>query len=136
MTELTLHAPSFAAATTGALLVLKMVLMILVGRQRGATQTSLGDGDVDGPLYRAIRSHGNLAENAGLMMVGLALLEMLSGSTTAVQGLCGLFLVARLAHPLGLSGGIMALRALGALGTLIVGIGTGALLIYATLFSA
>ncbi|MEY3041508.1 MAG: hypothetical protein RLZZ174_590 [Pseudomonadota bacterium] len=135
MTDPTLFIPHFAAATTGAIVLLNIILMILVGRQRGATQTSLGDGDVDGPLYRAIRSHGNLAENAGLMLVALALLEALTGPTAYVQGLCGLFVVARLAHPLGLSGGIMALRVLGALGTMIVGVGVGILLLQATLFA-
>ena len=116
MTEPTLFIPQIAAATTGAIGLLNVILLILVGRQRGATTTNLGDGDPSGPLYRAIRSHGNLAENAGLMLVALSLLEALTGPTVYVQGLCGLFLVARLAHPVGLSGGIMPLRVLGALG--------------------
>ncbi len=135
MNDPTLFVPHFAAATTGAIVILNVILIILVGRQRGATNTSLGDGDPDGPLYRAIRSHGNLAENAGLILVALALLELLTGPTAYVQGLCGLFLVARLAHPMGLSANIMPLRALGALGTVIVGLGVAVLLLQTTLFA-
>lgn len=135
MTDQTLFIPHFAAATTGAIVILNVLLMILVGRQRGATKTNLGDGDPNGPLYRAIRSHGNLAENAGLVLVALALLELLTGPTAYVQGLCGLFLVARLAHPVGLSGSIMPLRALGALGTVVVSVGVAILLLQATLFA-
>jgi hypothetical protein len=43
--------------------------------------------------------------------------------------------VARLAHPVGLSGSIMPLRALGALGTVVVSVGVAVLLLQATLFA-
>ena len=40
MTDQTLFIPHFAAATTGAIVLLNVVLMILVGRQRGAKLSS------------------------------------------------------------------------------------------------
>jgi len=114
--------PVITTLTAGLILLLQMILMINVGRVRGATQTLFGSGDET--LQKAVRAHGNLTENAGIFMVTFALVEMLGGATWAVATLCGVFVVARVAHAIGLSmsTGIGAPRFIGALGTLLTGL--------------
>ncbi|MEM8825925.1 MAG: MAPEG family protein, partial [Pseudomonadota bacterium] len=91
----------------------------------------------DRVLEQRVRRHGNLAENAALMLAGIALLELLSGQTLTVTLLAFGFAVARLAHAIGfsslagshgenLSGGrkVFALfRIVGAFGTALTGFG-------------
>jgi len=123
--------PVITALTAGIILLLQMFLMITVGRHRQRTTTLFGSGS-DPALARAIRVHGNLAENAALFLAGFALLELLGGATGIVATLCAVFVVARLAHAIGLSGseGVNAPRFVGALGTLLVGIVTGGYLVW------
>ncbi|TVS11449.1 MAG: MAPEG family protein [Gammaproteobacteria bacterium] len=124
--------PAVSAATAGAILLLQMILMINVGRHRTRTRTLLGDG-TDPALQRSIRVHANLAENAALFLVGFALLELITGPSGLLIGLCTVFVLARIAHAVGLSrtDGPNPGRFLGALGTLVVGaITAGALLWY------
>ncbi len=66
--------PAITAATAVLLAVLQMFLMLHVARGRGKYKTGLGDGGHDG-LIRRIRIHGNLAENAPLFLILLALVE-------------------------------------------------------------
>lgn len=129
MTALTL--PLISAVTAGVILLLLMVLMINVGRHRGRSKTLLGEG-TDPDLLRAIRVHANLAENAAAFLVGFALLEMLGGHPLLITSLCGAFVIARIAHAVGLSRteAPNAGRFLGALGTLLVGVITAAALIW------
>ncbi len=123
--------PIFTALTAGVILLLQMFLMIMVGRHRQRTATVFGSG-TDPVLQRAIRVHGNLAENAALFLAGFALLELLGGATWLVATLCAIFVLARLAHAVGLSGseGVNAPRFAGALGTLLVGLVTGGYLVW------
>ena len=114
--------PVISTLTAGLILILQMVLMINVGRLREKTGTLFGDGNE--PMQQAIRVHANLAENAAIVVVTLALAEMAGGATWAIATLCGLFVVARLAHAVGLSRsvGTGPLRFVGASGTLVVGL--------------
>ena len=124
----TLSPPVVSALTAAAILLLQMILMLNVGRVRQATETVFGDGDES--LQRAIRTHANLIENAGSMLVGLALLELIAAPTAVVAGIGGLFVVSRIAHAVGLgrSTGVSAGRFVGAVGTLLTGLAlTGAL---------
>jgi hypothetical protein len=96
-----------------------------VGRIREATGTLFGDGDER--MQQAIRVHANLAENAGIVMVTLALAELAGGAGWAIGTLCGLFLIARIAHAVGLSRSVGSgpMRFVGATGTLVVGLAGG-----------
>lgn len=118
--------PVYATATAGLVLLLQMGLMINVVRLRGASSTLFGSGD--GDLLQAIRVHGNLAENSGIFVATFALLEMAGGAAWAVASLCALFVIARIAHAIGLtrSTGVNPLRLVGALGTLFSGVIGGA----------
>lgn len=138
-----MHAPLIAAALAGAILILQQGLMLTVGTRR--TTTLVGVGYAGDPnLERLVRRHGNLAENAGIFIVVLALIEILTGSSTVVTTFAGVFLAARIFHAIGFSslagshGGdhaagpkkiFIAARALGATATAILGIAAGAYLL-------
>ena len=91
------------AAVAGALLViLQAILMILVGAHRLRNRISLGTGD-DPVLERKIRRHGNLAENAALFIVILALAEMTVVPNDVVAIIAVIFVVGRVLHAIALS---------------------------------
>ena len=106
--------PVTTAATTVAIAVLQTGLMLYVGLGRTQTSTGLGDGGDEG-LRRRIRMHGNLAENSALFLVLLLLLELTGDWPRAVPVIGAAFVLARLAHPIGLhrSSGPSALRLIG-----------------------
>jgi len=110
--------PVTTAATTVAIAVLQTGLMLYVGLGRTQTATGLGDGGDEG-LRRRIRMHGNLAENSALFLVLLLLLELTGDWTRAVPVIGAAFVLARLAHPVGLyrSSGASVLRLIGVSGT-------------------
>ena len=122
--------PAVSALTAGVLILLQMFLLLTVVLARRSNRQSLGDGG-NANMLRAIRRHGNLAENAAIFVVSVALLEMLGESRTVVEILCAAFLLARLSHAIGLSFGrtVNIFRFLGATTTVIVGIAVGVKLI-------
>jgi uncharacterized protein len=112
--------PAVTAATAGALGLLQVALMLLVGAGRLKYKTGLGDGGHDG-LNRRIRMHANLTENAPLFLILLGLVEV-SGIAPLVVLIVGpLVVVLRLVHAYGLSmafgPGPNPFRAVGAGGT-------------------
>lgn len=121
--------PYITAATAVVLAVLQMFLMLYTARGRGKYRAGLGDGGSD-PLLRRIRMHGNLAENAPLFLILLALTEA-SGQWAALVPLFAIaFVVVRLAHAIGLSmsSGVTLFRFVGVMGTLVCILGLAGLL--------
>ncbi|MFL0354879.1 MAPEG family protein [Erythrobacter sp. GH1-10] len=130
-----MNLPIYTAALGAFLIVMQAVLMVGVGARR-LKGPFIGLGD-DKNMERRVRRHGNLAENSGLFLAVLALLELLVGQTPFLAALCLLFAVARLLHAAGFSSlagshgedlsgarkGFAAMRALGAFGTLITALG-------------
>lgn len=112
--------PLITALTAACIVVLQLTLMMMVGFKRLEYSQGLGDGG-RADLLAAIRRHGNLAENSGLFLISLALVEILGGSLIAVGILGGGFVVIRVSHAVGLSleDGSNAARALGAVGTVV-----------------
>jgi uncharacterized membrane protein YecN with MAPEG domain len=120
------------------LLILQMVLMLAVGMYRTKKLKGMGVQD-DLTLERIVRRHGNLAENAGVFIASIALLELQTGSTRLVFSLCWVFAIARTLHTIGFSSpagaykldsqGIgrlfLGARAIGALSTAFSGIVCG-----------
>jgi uncharacterized protein len=98
------------------------------------SDTSLGDGGKP-ELTRAIRRHGNIAENAGVFIAGLTLLELSGKAPSVLFWLCVAFVVVRLFHAAGLSRENTAnpLRTIGGVGTYLVGLVLGAMLIWVAL---
>jgi uncharacterized membrane protein YecN with MAPEG domain len=97
-----LATPTITALTAGVLLIFQTLLMLAAARGRQRAQQALGDGG-DERLLRAVRRHGNLAENAGIFLIGAALFEMMGGPRLWVEALCALFVLGRLSHAIGLS---------------------------------
>ncbi|VWX60676.1 MAPEG family protein [Sphingorhabdus sp. 109] len=91
------------AAFAGALLViLQAILMLPVAMHRIRNRIALGTGD-DPVLERKVRRHGNLAENAALFIVVLALAEMTVVPNDVVRNIAIIFLAGRILHAIALS---------------------------------
>ncbi len=94
--------PTNTAWLAAYLIVLQQVLMFAVGIYRGKNEHGMGiQGDIT--LERMVRRHGNLAENAGIFIASLGLLEIVAGSTSVVLFLCWTFAIARTLHAIGFS---------------------------------
>lgn len=89
--------PYTAAAVGAILIIMQQALMMNTGIYRGKVRVGVGYGD-DQELERKIRRHGNLAENAGVFIIVLALTEGIFGGNVVVTGFGIVFVVARLSH--------------------------------------
>ena len=129
--------PYISALTAGRLLLIQMALSFAVSGRRGKVDTWVGDGG-DATLLRTARRHANLAENAGLFVVGFSLLELSRLSPRLLLALCAAFVVARLFHAAGLSrpNTNNPLRLIGGVGTYLIGFVLGGALVWAGLHSA
>ncbi len=94
--------PIISAGLAGILLVLQQILMLTAGTRRAKTAKGVGH-EGDPTLERLVRRHGNLAENAAIFIVVLALLEALGTGAMTVLWMAGIFLTARLLHAVGFS---------------------------------
>ena len=94
--------PFVTPTTAGLILVLQMLLAFMTSAARGQANTWVGDGG-NNALLRAARRHANLAENGGIFIAGLMLLELSKVAPTLLMGLSIAFVVVRLAHAFGLS---------------------------------
>lgn len=107
-----------AAAATGMALLF-IVLTVRVSILRQSEDVSLGTGGSD-RLERAVRAQGNFVESAPLVLLLLILLEITGGAGSWIPALAAAYFGARLVHAVGLSFAVDLLRALGAIGTLLV----------------
>ena len=98
----TVTPPVVSAITAGVLIVGQMALLIATVLVRRRVRQSLGEAG-DPALTRAVRRHGNFAENAAIFVAGLALLEMLGAQRLFVVLLAALFVIGRVLHAIGLS---------------------------------
>lgn len=98
-----------------------VVLSIGVIRIRIGGQVSLGTGE-NPDLEKAVRIHGNFAEFVPLGLLLLWFLETISLSSNLVFSLGVIFLIARIAHVIGMRHPkrLMVLRQIGVVGTLMV----------------
>ncbi len=94
--------PIIAAAAGAILVILQALLMIAVGLHRIRNRIALGTGE-DAALERKIRRHGNLAENAALFIVVLALAEMTVVPDDMIRIIAIVFILGRILHAIALS---------------------------------
>jgi uncharacterized protein len=122
--------PIVSAITAGVLILGQMALVFAVAGLRRKVHQSLGDGG-DPALTRAVRRHGNYAENAAIFVICLALLEMMGALRWFVVGLAAAFVLGRALHAIGLSQEKTAnpWRVAGVLVTVAVGVVLGVRLI-------
>lgn len=97
-----LNTPYYAALLGAGLLILQILLMLSVGTYRSGSGKTVGvDGDMK--LERLVRRHGNLAENAAIFIIVLALYELILGQTWIALAAAIGFFAARLFHAIGFS---------------------------------
>ena len=114
------HMPLYTGLTAAFLMVMQVVLMFRVIGLRGQAEVLFGTGGNEA-LEQRQRVHGNFIENAPTFLIGLALIELMVGSSLWVLVLAGVFVVSRIAHAIGLgmSTGVTSGRLVGILGTMI-----------------
>lgn len=95
---MTLPVTAFVAAVCALLLLATAIQTV---RQRLRSKTAFGDGG-DAKLISAMRSHGNLAEHAPIVIILIGLLETVRANHLVLLGTGALFLVGRVAHIIGL----------------------------------
>ncbi len=123
--------PVITAIAAGIIINLQMILMMICGKSRYKHSQGLGDkGQPE--LLKRIRSHGNLAENAAIVLLVLGLLEMAGINQMIIIVAASAFVIGRFLHPLGLfkTSGSSIPRAVGVAATGIVGMAGGLYLIY------
>jgi uncharacterized membrane protein YecN with MAPEG domain len=76
-------------------------LALRVSQRRIKGKVMIGDGG-DGPLLAAVRAHANFVEYAPFVLILLAGIELAGGSTTWLWAAGAVFVVARVAHGLGM----------------------------------
>ena len=124
--------PVTTALIGGLLIMMQSGLMFWTGFGRVKHQVAFGTGDVQEVEMR-VRAHGNLAENAAIFVIALALLELSNMNQIVIITLGAAFVIARILHVIGV--GIIPPsgnkpRILGAGTTGIVGLVTGGLLVW------
>ena len=122
--------PIVSGLTAGILIAIQMVLMLGVIFSRRKYRQSLSDGSHPG-LLRAMRRHGNFAENAAIFIAGLTLLELMGASRREVEVIAAIFVAGRLSHAIGLSlpKTVNIFRTLGATATVLIGFTLGVRLV-------
>jgi uncharacterized protein len=125
-----LPVPVVSAVTAGALIIIQMVLTLVVVLARRRNRQSLGDGG-NPDVLRAMRRHGNFAENAAIFIAGFTLFELIGGPQRSLEIMCAVFVAGRLSHVVGLSlkNTVNPLRVLGVFATVGVGLTLGAQLL-------
>ncbi len=118
--------PAITALTLGATIILQMGLGMRTSMGRLKFSQKMGDGGKPEMVAR-IRSHGNLAENAPIVLMTIALLEATGANSVGILSLAGAFFIARLLHPIGIAmkKSPNAPRFLGTMSTYMVGFISG-----------
>lgn len=111
-----------ALATAAACALINLWLAIRVGQVRRAERISIGDGGNERLIAR-MRAQLNFAENAPFVLILLGLVELAVGTQWWLWGIAGLFVVARLLHPIGMDGTWKLGRGIGTALTFLILIG-------------
>ena len=107
-----------ALLLAAACALVNLWLSVRIGQVRRREKLWAGDAGSE-PLLRRMRAQANLIENAPLVVALVALIELSAGTNLWLAILAGLFVAARLAHPLGMDGWVPG-RVFGAATTMLV----------------
>jgi hypothetical protein len=88
-------------ATAAACALLNIWLSVRVGQVRGSEKVSVGDGGNLKVIAR-MRAHANFVENAPFVLILLALIELAKGTQPWLWAYAAVFVLARIAHGLGM----------------------------------
>lgn len=121
-----LEFPTITAATLGATIILQMGLAMRTSMGRLKLGKLKGEG-AKAELAVRVRSHGNLTENAPIILLTLALLEASGANSIGISALAAVFFIGRVLHPIGMAmkKAPNAPRFLGALSSYLVGFISG-----------
>jgi uncharacterized membrane protein YecN with MAPEG domain len=92
-------------ASAAAAAVTNIWLSIRIGMVRGAKKISVGDGG-DEDLIRRMRAQSNFIENTPIVLVLIAVIELSRPLNPWLAGVAGLYVIGRIAHGLGMDGGV------------------------------
>ena len=108
---------TLASAAAAALVNIWLSARVVTARR--PLKISVGDGG-DDVVLRRMRAHANFAENMPIFLILLAALEIAGGDRTILVATATAFVIARIAHGIGMDGGAAArLRMLGMMTTTI-----------------
>jgi len=108
---------TLASAAAAALVNIWLSARVVTARR--PLKISVGDGG-DDVVLRRMRAHANFAENMPIFLILLAALEIAGGDRTILVPAAIAFVIARIAHGIGMDGGSVArLRMLGMMTTTI-----------------
>lgn len=110
----------------GAAAIINIWLGLRVGQKRIANKVSIGDGGHP-PLIARMRAHANFSEYTPYVLILIGLIEMATGTSTWLWIVTGVYLLARVAHGIGMDvvEGESKLRIFGILATMLVLLGLG-----------
>jgi hypothetical protein len=94
--------------TAAAASLLNNWLGYRIAQHRHEFKVSVGDGGHE-PLLRRMRAQANFIENAPFFLILLGGLELSGGNQLALAGIAAIFILARIAHPIGMDGGNLAI---------------------------
>jgi uncharacterized membrane protein YecN with MAPEG domain len=89
--------------TAGAAAIINLWLALRTGAIRMKSKVDIGDGGHEA-LIRRMRAHANFVEYAPFIVMLIGLIEFTTGTSIWLWGTSVAFVVARLAHPLGMDG--------------------------------
>jgi uncharacterized membrane protein YecN with MAPEG domain len=108
---------TLASAAAAALVNIWLSARVVTARR--PLKISVGDGGSD-VVLRRMRAHANFAENMPIFLILLGALEIAGGNRTILVPAAIAFVIARIAHGIGMDGGSVALlRMLGMMTTTI-----------------
>ncbi|WP_010184207.1 MAPEG family protein [Sphingomonas sp. PAMC 26605] len=92
-----------ALVSAGAAAILNVWLALRTSAIRRQTGIGIGDGGNEA-LIRRMRAHANFIEAAPFIVILIALIEITTGSSLWLWGASVLFVLARIAHAVGMDG--------------------------------
>jgi uncharacterized protein len=110
----------------GAAALINIWLAVRVGQKRISNKISIGDGGHP-PLIARMRAHANFSEYTPYVLILIALIEMATGTSIWLWLVTGAYLLARVAHGVGMDvvEGDSKLRGMGILFTMLILAGLG-----------
>ncbi len=86
--------------------LINLWLMIRCGQARTSEKISVGDGGSEF-LIRRMRAHSNFTESAPIVLILIGALEATGGTSNLLWAVGIAFIIGRLAHGLGMDGGVL-----------------------------
>jgi uncharacterized protein len=108
----------------GAAALINLWLAIRVGRVRTSEKVLMGDSGNEG-VIAAMRAHANFVEYTPFILILIGLIEMGTGTSTWLWIVSAIFLLGRVAHALGMTGGLPKGRMIGTIVTMLTLLGLG-----------